>query len=38
MKRKDIPQEPSLITHVEVYVDDMLVKSAREMQHLNNLQ
>ena len=24
--------------NVEVYVDDMLMKSAKEMQHLNNLQ
>ena len=38
MKRKDLPQKPSLITHVEVYMDDMLVKSSREMQHLNDLQ
>ena len=29
---------PQIRRNVEVYVDDMLVKSAREMQHLDNLQ
>ena len=29
---------PQIGRNVEVYVDDMLVKSAREMQHLDDLQ
>ena len=29
---------PQIGRNVEVYVDDMLVKSTREMQHLDNLQ
>ena len=29
---------PQIRRNVEVYVDDMLAKSAREMQHLDNLQ
>ena len=29
---------PQIGRNVEVYVDDMLVKSTREMQHLENLQ
>ena len=29
---------PQIGRNVEVYVDDMLVKSARETQHLDNLQ